>query len=96
MKTTLAISLGAAAFALAGCIHDLDFDDGRRDEERAEARRACVEVARDRGFQSIDVDSVQREARNRWRVIMRGRDEGRDRTLPCVYNERSNEAHLTT
>jgi hypothetical protein len=96
MKTTLAISPGAATLALAGCIHDSDFGYGRPNGgDRQEARRACIEVARERGYRSVDVDSIDREGKDEWRVMMSGRDEGRDHRLRCDYQDRSNRARLT-
>jgi hypothetical protein len=96
MKRTFALILAAAAFAFSGCVYNgrPDWDQNRPDN-RAEARRACVELARDRGFRQVDVDSVEREGRGEWRVMMSATDRGRDQRLRCDYEDRGNRARLT-
>ena len=95
MKHTGALTLATAIFALAGCVHDYDEPGYRPSDDRAEARRACIELACDRGYRSVDVDSIDREGRDEWTVMLRGRDEGRNHRLRCEYQDRANRARLT-
>jgi hypothetical protein len=55
-----------------------------------------MELARDRGYRNIDVESIDREGQDEWRVIMRGRRDGSggDVTVRCLYNARSNRGRL--
>jgi hypothetical protein len=94
-KTTL-VTAALVALSLASCeAIDRGRDRDRRDD-RQEARRNCMELARDRGYRDVEVESIDREGRDDWRVIMRGRRGGSsgDVTVRCMYDDRSNRGRL--
>lgn len=96
MKKTTVVTAALVALSLASCeAIDRARDRDRRDD-RQEARRDCMELARDRGYRNIEVESIDREGRDDWRVIMRGRRDGNggDVTVRCLYNDRSNRGRL--
>ena len=95
MKKKTVVMAGLVALSLASC-EAIDRSRDRRDD-RQEARRECMELARDRGYRNIDVESIEREGRDDWRVIMRGRREGdgREVTVRCLYDDRSNRGRLS-
>lgn len=95
MKKTTVVTAALVALSLASCeAIDRSRDRDRRDD-RQEARRNCMELARDRGYRNIEVESIDREGRDDWRVIMRGRrDNGGDVTVRCLYDDRSNRGRL--
>jgi hypothetical protein len=92
-KKTVAMA-ALVALSLASC-EAIDRDRDRRDD-RQEARRGCMELARDRGYRNLDVESIEREGRDEWRVVMRGRREGGggEQTVRCLYNDRANRGRL--
>ena len=93
MKKKTVVMAGLVALSLASC-EAIDRPRGRRDD-RQEARRGCMELARDRGYRDLDVEAVEREGRDEWRVVMRGRrDGGRELTVRCMYDDRSNRGRL--
>ena len=94
MKKKTVVIAGLVALSLASC-ETIDRPRDRRDD-RQEARRECMELARDRGYRNIDVESIEREGRDEWRVFMRGRREGGggELTVRCLYNDRSNRGRL--
>ena len=99
MKKKTVVMAGLVALSLAGC-EALDRPGDRRDDrrdDRQEARRGCTELARDRGYRNVDVESIEREGRDEWRVVMRGRREGSggELTIRCQYDDRSNRGRLT-
>ena len=98
MKKKTVVMAGLVALSLASC-EAIDRPRDRRDDrrdDRQEARRGCMELARDRGYRDLDVESIEREGRDEWRVVMRGRrDGGRELTVRCQYDDRSNRGRLT-
>ena len=98
MKKKTVVMAGLVALTLASC-EAIDRPRDRRDDrrdDRQEARRGCMELARDRGYRDLDVESIEREGRDEWRVVMRGRrDGGRELTVRCQYDDRSNRGRLT-
>ena len=102
MKKKTVVMAGLVALSLASC-DAIDRDRDRRDyrqdarDDRQEARRGCTELARDRGYRNVDVESIEREGRDEWRVVMRGRREGSggELTIRCQYDDRSNRGRLT-
>jgi hypothetical protein len=93
MKKKTFVMAGLVALSLASC-EAIDRRSDRRDD-RQEARRGCMELARDRGYRDLDVESIEREGRDEWRVVMRGRrDGGRELTVRCLYDDRSNRGRL--
>jgi hypothetical protein len=96
MKKTTVVMAALVALSLASCeAIDRGRDRDRRDD-RQEARRECMELARDRGYRNIDVELIDREGQDDWRVVMRGRRDGSggDVTVRCLYNDRSNRGRL--
>ena len=100
MKKKTVVMAGLLALSLAGCetidrAHDRDRARDRP-QDRQEARRECLELARDRGYSNADVESIEREGQDEWRVVMRGiRDGGsRELTVRCLYNVLSNRGRL--
>src|ERR671918_288817 len=97
MKKRTVVMAGLVALSLASC-EAIDRPRDRRDDrrdDRQEARRGCMELARDRGYRDLDVESIEREGRDEWRVVMRGRrDGGRELTVRCQYDDRSNRGRL--
>ena len=98
MKKKTVVMAGLVALSLASC-EAIDRPRDRRDDrrdDRQEARRACMELARDRGYRNVDVESIEREGQDEWRVVMRGRREGGggELTVRCLYNDRSNRGRL--
>src|SRR5919108_6319581 len=96
MKKKTVVIAGLVALSLAGC-EAIDRDRGRdRRDDRQEARRECMELARDRGYRDLDVELIEREGRDEWRVVMRGRRDGggRELTVRCLYDDRSNRGRL--
>jgi hypothetical protein len=97
MKKTTVVMAGLVALSLASCeAIDRPRDRrGDRRDDRQEARRGCMELARDRGYRDLDVEAIEREGRDEWRVVMRGkRDGGRELTVRCLYDDRSNRGRL--
>jgi hypothetical protein len=97
MKKKTVVMAGLVALSLASC-EAIDRPRDRRDDrrdDRQEARNRCMELARDRGYRDLDVESIDREGRDEWRVVMRGRREGRGSTLRCLYDDRSNRGRLS-
>ena len=94
MKKTTVVMAGFVALSLASC-EAIDRPRDRRDD-RQEARRGCMELARDRGYRNVDVESIEREGKDDWRVVMRGRREGGggEATVRCMYDDRSNRGRL--
>ena len=98
MKKKTVVMAGLVALSLASC-EAIDRPRDRRDDrrdDRQEARRACMELARDRGYRNVDVESIEREGKDDWRVVMRGRREGGggEATVRCMYDDRSNRGRL--
>jgi hypothetical protein len=96
MKKKTLVMAGLVALSLASCeTIDRPRDRDRRDD-RQEARRGCMELARDRGYRNLDVESIEREGRDEWRVVMRGRREGGggELTVRCMYDDRANRGKL--
>jgi hypothetical protein len=94
MKRKTVVMAGFVALSLTSC-EAIDRPRDRRDD-RQEARRECMELARDRGYRNIDVEAIEREGQDEWRVVMRGRREGGggELTVRCLYNDRSNRGRL--
>jgi hypothetical protein len=94
MKKKTMVMAGLVALSLVSC-EAIDRGGGRRDD-RQEARRECMELARDKGYRSVDVESIEREGNDEWRVLMRGRREGGggELNVRCLYNDRSNRGRL--
>jgi len=78
--------------ALGGCAaRDPDYQ-GRNNMEYARAE--CLRLANGSGYSDVAVDSVERDGHAEWKVGLRMRRDGRDRTERCEYNARTDKAHL--
>lgn len=93
MKRTTRFLLIVAGLGLIGCsTRDPDYQ-GRNTMEYARAE--CLRLANGSGYSDVAVDSVERDGHAEWKVGMRMRREGRDKTERCEYNARTDRAHLS-
>jgi len=82
-----------AALTLAGCAtHQSDYA-GRNNLEYA--RDECLRLAQSNGYSDVAVDGVERDGSAEWKVRLRMRVEGKDKTERCEYNARTDRAHLS-
>lgn len=58
------------------------------------ARSRCIELARSRGYQDVDVDAIDRDGRAEWNVKLVARRDGKDRKERCEYNARTDRVHI--
>jgi len=88
------LGLGIVILALSSCVVPVDYDkDDYRPRERG--RSACVDEAHERGYRSVDVQSVLAVEPGIWEVMMHGRaSTGRDVKLSCEYNVRLRRASV--
>jgi hypothetical protein len=93
MMKKLISYLAMVGLGLVGCATtDPDYE-GRNNMDQARAE--CLAVARSNGYSDVAVDSVERDGRAEWKVGLRMRREGRDKTERCEYNARTNRAHIS-
>lgn len=59
------------------------------------ARAECLKIARGSGYSDVAVDSVERDGSAEWKVGLRMKREGREKTERCEYNARTDRAHLS-
>ena len=85
-------SLVVIGLAFSGCAaHDSDYA-GRNNLDYARAE--CLRLAQSSGYSDVAVDGVERDGSAEWKVRLRMRTEGKDKTERCEYNARTNRAHL--
>jgi hypothetical protein len=60
-----------------------------------QARAECLRLARSNGYSDVAVDSVERDGSAEWKVGLRMRRDGRDKTERCEYNARTDRAHIS-
>ena len=89
-KTFLYLALG---LGIIGC-STTDPDYGGRNSMDY-ARTQCLQLARSQGYSDVAADSIERDGRAEWKVGLRMRREGRDKTERCEYNARTDRAHLS-
>jgi hypothetical protein len=89
MNKIFAVMVLLASFLPACAVEDFMED---RFEDRQEARRVCVDRARETGHNVAGVRSVNRESRDRYRVRLDV--SGVNQTLTCEYSDRSRTADL--
>jgi len=87
-KRTVGLAL---VIFLAGCVM-VDPNDER--SARRAAERQCLELGRDRGLRNMSVQSVDREGRDEWMVVITESVPGPNPTIRCAYNARTNRARL--
>ena len=77
---------------LTGCVV-VDPSDER--SARRTAERECLRLGRDRGYRDMSIDSIDREGRSdEWMVVISEHVVGRNPTMRCVYNARTNRARV--
>jgi len=80
---------------LSGCVvvpSDYDPDDYR---PRERARAECVDLAHDRGYRRIEVQTSRAVGRLEFEVALQARDRsGREVRLRCEYDARTRRARL--
>jgi type IV pilus biogenesis protein CpaD/CtpE len=82
-----------AALALSACAaRDRDYA-GRNNLDYARAE--CLRLAQSSGYSDVAVDGVERDGSAEWKVRLRMRAEGKDKTERCEYNARTDRAHLS-
>src|SRR4051812_35229675 len=86
---TSALAL-AAAF---GAIVLTTAAPARADDDEAQARKACRQIAKDRNWTGTDAD-VRKESGNRIIVMMSGDRKGQNRERRCVYYTKTKEAQF--
>jgi len=84
--TMLAAALGAAWLvtgtpALAG-------------GAKGEAKEACEELLQDKGYKHVDTDQAKKTGDHRVRVEADAKRHGNSRDVNCVYNSKSEKAHI--
>ena len=93
MKRLVVAYLALTVVGLGGCAaRDQDYA-GRNTMDQA--RDECLAVARTSGYSDVAVDSVERDGSHEWKVGLRMRKDGRDKTDRCEYNARTNRAHIS-
>jgi outer membrane lipoprotein SlyB len=70
----------------------VDSNDER--SARRAAERQCLELGRNRGLRNMSVQSVDREGRDEWMVVIAESVAGPNPTIRCAYNARTNRARL--
>ena len=87
------VYLALFGLGLGGCAAtDPDYA-GRNNMEYARAE--CLKLARGNGYSDVAVDSVERDGRAEWKVGLRMKREGGEKTERCEYNARTDRVHLS-
>lgn len=81
----------ALVIVLAGCVI---VDPNDESSARRAAERQCLELGRARGMRNMSVQSVDRESRDDWMVVIAESVPGPNPTIRCAYNARTNRARV--
>jgi hypothetical protein len=87
MTSTLALAAAFGAIVLTSAA------PARADDDEAQARKACRQIAKDRDWKGTDAD-VRKESGDRIIVMMSGERKGQNRERRCVYYTRTNKAQF--